>query len=134
MKNEIFKLLHKYNKPEKGLFINMELSKYISKIYENAVILTYHDKELKAFIAFYANDITLENAYLTLILVDKSMQGQSVGKRLLSSSIEILKNRGFKHYHLEVLKSNDKAIRFYEALDFKIKGDNNQFFEMTKQL
>ncbi|WP_062622727.1 GNAT family N-acetyltransferase [Aequorivita aquimaris] len=132
MRSELFNLIKKYNYPEKGLLIQSDLIEYVDKILKNATILTYQQNGLKAFIAFYCNDIINYNAYLSLILLDEEVKGKGVGKFLLSTSIKILKKKGFKNYGLEVLKNNDKAIKLYQSSGFEIVNENHLFYKMTK--
>lgn len=134
MNSELINLIKKYNYPEKGLFIQSDLIEYVDKILMNAIIVTYYENGLKAFIAFYCNDIINCNAYLSLLLLDDRVRGKGIGKFLLSSSIQILKQKGFKNYGLEVLKNNYGAIQLYESFEFKIVSENDLFYKMEKTI
>lgn len=134
MKNSLINLINKYNEPHEGLLIDNKVDVYAQKLLDNAIILTYYDKKLIAFIAFYANDFISKNAFLSLILVDKSLRGKKIANQLLSNSIEILKIKKFKKYNLEVLKINKKAIKLYTGFGFKIVDESEMFYKMSLHL
>lgn len=131
MKKEIKNLIFSHNNIEEGIYITYDLEKYVDKLIKNATIITYiNEGVLKGFIAFYANNPN-KNAYLSMILIDKKSQGENIGKLLLESSINNLKNKKFINYSLEVLKQNTKAINFYKNFGFKIKEDRNLLWLMS---
>lgn len=135
MRKEIVKLITENNSVEKGLLINIKPEDYADKLLQFANIIPYYESgEIKAFIAFYANDPQKENAFLTLILVSPEIQGQKIGRFLLDISIKILQQKGFKNYSLEVLKDNYKALELYQKFGFEIKEDRGLLFLMTKIL
>jgi len=56
------------------------------------------------------------------ISVKRRYWGLGIGTAMISSAIEWAKRNGFKRIQLEVLRSNERAISFYEKLGFKIEG------------
>lgn len=134
MKDELVELVKKHNNQERGLLITIDLEQYVEKLYENATIFSISENGVKAFIAFYCNDKDKNIAFLSLILVDEELQGSNLGSFLLKNSIELIKAKGFKYYHLEVLKTNIKAIKFYTNFNFIVFEENNLFFKMKKCL
>jgi ribosomal-protein-alanine N-acetyltransferase len=126
MITKIKELILNHNNSNDGIYIPYDIDDFIKKIKKHAVIQTYYkENNLKGFIAYYAND-PFKYAFLTMILIDKNCQGERLGKLLLESSIQDLKNRKFHSYGLEVLKQNQRAILFYEKFGFKkveAKGD-----------
>ena len=133
MKQELVDFIKKYNSEDFGLIIQ-DVESYVEKLTTNATIFTVYQNSLKGMIAFYCNDSLKENAFLSLILVDETVQNQKIGLKLLKNSIDFLKSKEFKNYHLEVLKTNTLAINFYKKNNFEIIGDNNDFFKMILAL
>ena len=112
-----------------------DVEEYLSKLSKHAKILPYYSGSfLKGFIAYYLNDILKENAYLTIIIIDKDSRDKGLGKLLLESSISDLINRGFKSYRLEVLKKNEKALAFYKKYGFEIEKDLGNSYLMNLNL
>ena len=133
MKRELIDFIKKYNSEDFGLIIH-DVENYVEKLTRNATIFTVYQNGLKGMIAFYCNDNLKENAFLSLILIDQKFKNQKLGLNLLTTSINFLKSKKFKNYHLEVLKTNTLAINFYKKNNFQIIGDNNVFFKMTLHL
>ena len=57
------------------------------------------------------------------IAVRTDMQGRGIGKILLGFLLEELKKRGYHGAHILVNKYNTKALRLYDAFDFKNVGE-----------
>lgn len=136
MKLEIVDLLEKLNLEYNGKFITKEISSYTDKLLEKASIdCVVIDNRIIGFIAYYDNDIKKEKAFLSMIAVLPEFAGKGYGKELIEKAIGRLKEKGFKFFELEVLKSNDKAIKFYEKFNFKIIKPVNDFkYLMLKDL
>lgn len=56
------------------------------------------------------------------VCVLKEFWGHSIGKTLLSESISWADSNGIKKIALNVTETNEKAIKLYKELDFKIEG------------
>lgn len=134
MKHEVFNLIQKYNTSNYGILITQDLNDYVFKLLNNATIITYTENSLMAFVAFYCNDEKNEDAYLSLILVDDILKGKGIGKSLLKTSINILEEKGFKNFRLEVLKNNKPALKLYKSFDFTIVAESDHFYKMLKEL
>lgn len=52
-----------------------------------------------------------------------SLWGQGVAKQALLLGIEWLKEHGYKRVHTSILKDNERSIRLFGSLGFKIIGD-----------
>lgn len=63
-----------------------------------------------------------ETGELYSIYLDSSKQGQGIGSALMKTGLDFLKEQGFKKATLWVLKTNLKAISFYEANGWKTDG------------
>jgi ribosomal protein S18 acetylase RimI-like enzyme len=134
MIDDLKQIILKHNNLDEGIYIPSNLDIYLQKIIKHAVVIPYYSKgSLEGFIAYYANNPN-KSAFLTMILVDRFSQGQKIGKLLLESSINDLKNNGFLTYSLEVLKHNSKAMLFYQKYGFKIIEDRNNLWLMECDL
>ena len=135
MREELAKLLQSHNSRENGIMLTVPIEDYVTKIIHYATIVPYWiGGELKAFIAYYNNDKSKSLAFLTMILIDKDLQGKGLGKLLLEFSMGDLQKNGFKSYGLEVLKDNEKAIQLYTKLGFIKKESREQLWYMEKSL
>lgn len=61
---------------------------------------------------------------LQKIYVLKDFLSKKIGRALQAELLEHAQLLGFKQIWLSVLKSNERAIRFYEKNDFKFLGDH----------
>lgn len=135
MKTDLIKILDSHNDTENGILISIPIDEYVDKITQFATVIPYWVcGDLKGFIAYYNNDESKELAFLTMILIRRDFQGRGIGKLLLEFSINDLTKNGFKNYGLEVLKSNDNAVRLYERLGFITKASRGELWYMEKTL
>jgi ribosomal protein S18 acetylase RimI-like enzyme len=128
------KLIEKYNSREEGLLITTDLEAYVDKLMDKAIILTFHESGCSGFIAFYANNTTERIGFLSMLLVDKTLRGKGVGYQLYKQSENVLRQRGFKTYQLEVLSDNLNALKFYKGLGFYEISRTSEFIKMQKDL
>ena len=114
---------------------DLDLTAYTEKILSKATVVSYqHAGSIIAFIAYYDNDPALQEAFLTMILVDPDHKGKGLGKMLLDLSIRDLSHKGFAGYSLEVAKSNASAVALYGNSGFNIVEDRDQHWLMRKSL
>lgn len=90
------------------------------------------EKDIKGFTAFYKN-VDAKQLYITLICVDKQLQGQGLGSKMLET-LEALKDEGFENIALEVVKANQTAYHFYKKHGFIELEDRGEKFLMGKTL
>ena len=89
----------------------------IQKIKTNGfffLILENSKKTPVALIGFYANDDVTKVAYLSCISVLASFQKIGLGQFLFDEMCKIAKCRGMELLRFNVVKNNQKAIRFYQ--------------------
>lgn len=135
MKEEIRRLLELNNSASDGIWIEVPIGDYVSKIYTKSTIIPFiSEGDLKGFISFYCNDSDRKRAFLSMIIVAKDYRSKGVGKLLFNASLEYLKKLEFKTYSLEVLKNNTVAIEFYTKFGFVVKEDKGQFWLMEFEL
>ena len=89
-------------------------------------------KDVKGFTAYYKN-VDAKQLYVTLICVDKQLQGQGLGSKMLEI-LESLKDEGFEAIALEVVKTNQTAYQFYKKHGFIELEDRGEKFLMRKTL
>ncbi len=57
--------------------------------------------------------------YIFDISVKEEYQGLGIGKNLMKTAEEFLQMAGMKYVGLNVTSSNEKAVKFYESLNYK---------------
>lgn len=111
----------------------IDLKAYSEKLYAYASFVVCRDgKDVKGFAAFYKN-VDAKQLYVTLICVDKQLQGQGLGSKMLEI-LESLKDEGFEAIALEVVKTNQTAYTFYKKNGFVEQEDRGLKFLMQKEL
>lgn len=117
-------------------FIDVDdFDNYVNKIKNKAELVAHIIEGVcVGFIAFYANDETQENAFITMVMIRSDMRGRKIAGSLLIAVLENLKSRGFKNCNLEVKENNVNAIKLYESLGFKIKNKKLKSVFMFKEL
>lgn len=111
----------------------IDLKAYSEKLYAYASFVVCRDgKDVKGFTAYYKN-VDAKQLYVTLICVDKQLQGQGLGSKMLEI-LESLKDEGFEAIALEVVKTNQTAYQFYKKHGFIELEDRGEKFLMRKTL
>ena len=54
---------------------------------------------------------------------ETTLQGKGVGREAILQALEWLRERGYGHVHTTILKNNDKSLRAFQGVGFKILGD-----------
>jgi len=114
---------------QNGLVDGVDLDQYLEKLGAHAEILSdCADGRCRGFVAFYCNDMTTRQAFITLIVVDPRDRQQGVGRTLVNAVLELARGRGFTSCRLEVSRLNDVAESMYESLGFRLiesRGSRN---------
>jgi len=107
----------------------VELEQYSAKLASNAHFATaYSDGgKLAGVIAFYLND-SLNQIYIPYVFVYEQYRNRSVASGLIDFIIR--SNRGYTSVALEVVKTNDAALRLYRKLNFQVVEDREHTFLM----
>lgn len=133
MKQQFIKLLESLNNNHDSPLVEKDIVDYVTHIFDNATIKTIMDNDrLIAFIAYYDNDLTKKDAFLSMIAVDFDYRSKGYGKLLLNEAISKLKKLGFVYFNLEVLKQNKVAIAFYKKYNFSIVKELETKYYMQK--
>lgn len=132
---EIKNFLEELNYPS-FLTSNIDILSYSAKLFQNAEIKCKRDNHgaLKALIAYYANDSSRENAFISLIAVSPIYRGEGLAYLLLKNCISDLKQKKFKEITLDVQFENHKAISLYSKFGFKEVDRNGESIKMSKTL
>jgi ribosomal protein S18 acetylase RimI-like enzyme len=102
----------------------VDLESYLRKLGDTAEILSdCVAGRCRALVAFYCNDTTTRQAYITLVLVDPGHRGAGLGRALVGGVLDIARRRGFTSCRLEVAKRNDAARAMYDAIGFRVVED-----------
>lgn len=104
---------------------NPSSNKIRSNIIISADMLLAYNQEMLGFIAFYANNPTTREAYITSIVVSERAQHQGVGRALMERCKNIACMRGMECILLEVNRNNRKALEFYESLGYFYNGSKS---------
>ena len=103
---------------------DVDLETYLVKLGDHAEILSDSAGErCRGIVAFYCNDQTTKQAFITLVLVDPRDRGLGIGQTLVAGVLDIARRRGFTSCRLEVAKRNDTAHAMYLALGFRVIED-----------
>lgn len=99
----------------KFLLRGEELLKYISKMVRlgNVNVLTSGDN-LLGMIGFYANNHETKTAYLSMLVVDSSLQGSGASNILFSLLQTAARKSGMCRLEVNVISKNERAIRYYQ--------------------
>ncbi len=119
----------------------LELNKILSRLdkYDNfwtkeMYLSEYNNPNSKIYVlenlsGFFVIQDGLDDSFLMNIVVDKSLRGKGLGKKLLKKCIEITKNNRIL---LEVEENNKSAINLYKSIGFKeISRRKNYYKDKT---
>jgi ribosomal protein S18 acetylase RimI-like enzyme len=105
----------------------VDLDAYLAKLGDSAEILSDSAAgRCRGVVAFYCNDATTRQAYITLVLVDPGDRGSGLGRALVGGVLDIARRRGFTSCRLEVAKRNDIARAMYLAIGFRVIEDRTE--------
>lgn len=95
------------------------LEKYVDKVLEYGVIISYKRKdEIYGIIVLYNNDFENKEAYIPLLSVKKKMSGKGLAKSLIQYSIKVAVQNGMKSIKVKTWKTNIQAIYLYRSQGF----------------
>lgn len=103
---------------------SVDLEAYLGKLADTAEILSdCASGRCRGVIAFYCNDTSTRQAYITLVVVDPGHRGSGLGGALVGAVLDIARRRGFTSCRLEVAKRNDVARAMYGSIGFRVVED-----------
>lgn len=104
------------------------------KYFSSGEVFGFLQEGLQGLIAFYDNDSVRKQAFLSMLVVDSSIQQQGIGQTLLNEMLHQCKKKGIVNVNLEVNINNQKALRFYQKNGFSICEKKNNMYVMIKVL
>jgi ribosomal protein S18 acetylase RimI-like enzyme len=108
---------------------------YVDKILDRAVIVEALEGDRRlGLIAFYANDATKKQAFITLVLVHPDARGKGVARTLLKVAEERIRSKRFDSIKLRVLGGNKKAIGLYIKAGYEVSEALGDELEMILEL
>jgi len=103
---------------------DVDVDPYLAKLGEKSEIVSdFLSGRCRGFVAFYCNDMSTKQAFITLVLVDPRDRGRGIGRSLVGCVLDMAKRRGFTSCRLEVAKRNDVAHAMYLSLGFRVVED-----------
>lgn len=60
---------------------------------------------------------------VAVVVGETNLWGQGVGKQALLLGIEWLKEHGYKRVHTSILNSNERSLRLFKSVGFKVIGE-----------
>jgi len=104
-------------------------------------VMKMEDRPKQRVVGFICFRNVEEESDLFNICVHSDYRRFGVGKRLMGFYVEFGRLRGIKTFYLEVLSSNQPAIRLYQLFSYKSFGMRKKFYQgkfdallMTKKL
>ena len=105
---------------QNGRFIEAaDVDAYLAKLADRAEVLAASAADrCRGLVAFYCNDESSRQAYITLVVVHPNDRGTGLGRTLVRAVLDIARHRGFTSCRLEVAKDNAAALTVYASLGF----------------
>lgn len=82
-----------------------------------------------AIYAYIIYLVVLDEAMIINFGVDPRHQRQGLGRRLLKETMNILIERGYLYFYLDVRESNLPAIHLYRSMGFCSLGSRKQYYQ-----
>ncbi len=88
---------------------------------------------------FAVKPLNEKTARFFLIVLDKTLRGKGLGKRMLTLAMDFVKQRGCDEVSICVFDENEGAVNCYKALGFEYSGEEERkskgiYREMVKEL
>lgn len=109
-------------------FVEKWSRKSIEEEIDNDLARTLVLLDDKKVIGFVNVRHILSEGDITNIAVSNQYRGKKLGLMLMDKLIELAKSEGIERYMLEVRKSNNVAINFYEKIGFVKVGERKNYY------
>lgn len=114
---------------------DIDIDRYLAKLDAHAEIVSDSvSGRCRGCVAFYCNDLTTKQAFITLVLVDPRDRGAGLGRALVAFVLSVAKQRGFISCRLEVGKHNPRAYQMYLSLGFCVVEDRDRTYLLEIRL
>ncbi len=126
--DSIVKLIRDEQARQAGRFVEgVDMDSYLAKLAGKAEIVADHvGDRCRGVAAFYCNDLSSRQAFMTLLLVDPADRGLGIGQALVAFVLHTARRRGFRVCRLEVSLHNHGAREFYRALGFQVAEERGE--------
>lgn len=98
----------------------------------------YENKKLLAFADVITSYPTKTSGMIGLFMVDTSLQGQGIGKKIVAKILQVLKSINLSICEIGVIDNNIEGINFWKKMGFSEyatkKQDNLTIIKMQKKL
>lgn len=115
------------------LYSRVDVNQYAQKLSEKAFFLIVSDNQsVQGFTAYYLNtdDSFL---FITRIAVSDHCRHQGIGRKMVNA-LSTYYQGTYAAIELEVEKTNETAMMFYQSIGFYTKEDRNHKLLMRKEL
>jgi len=107
------------------------IDEYVNKIINNAEVIFWTEKsEYCGFIAFYANQNSRTQSFITMVFVGTENRGKGIAKALIDLVLSVSQARGFQHCCLSVHINNETAKNIYTKMGFSEVSRDTQYVQM----
>ena len=104
-----------------------------NKTLEDKFFVGFYDKnKLVAICDLISGYPHAQTAFIGLFMLDKALQGQGLGTKMLNEMFAYLKKSGFKKVELSYIKGNPQSRAFWHKNGFKETGREVEMKEYTK--
>ena len=99
----------------------VDVDAYLTKLADRAEVLCdWAAGRCRGVCAFYCNDESTRQAFITLVLVDPRDRRLGIGRALITCALDLGRRRGFTSCRLEAARDNDIAREMYVSLGFRV--------------
>ena len=106
--------------------------------FQKHVLGFYENKKLLAFADVITSYPTKTSGMIGLFMVDTSLQGQGIGKKIVAKILQVLKSINLSICEIGVIDNNIEGINFWKKMGFSEyatkKQDNLTIIKMQKKL
>jgi ribosomal-protein-alanine N-acetyltransferase len=85
-------------------------------------------EEEKRILGFIIVSRNLDECHILTLCVDIPFQRKGLGREILQFALSEMKTSGVKIAYLEVRRTNSRAIRLYEKMNFKKIGERKDYY------
>ncbi len=115
----------------KNLKEKVDLQQYSKKLFEKSTRFeAWQDNKLIGLVAGYFNDQKNAASFISNVSVSKDKLNKGIASSLIKNAIEYGRDMSFKILELEVLSSNNAAIKLYEKFGFVTTEQSGSYNKM----
>ena len=99
----------------------VNIVEYAEKLMDKADLVVDMEKDsIRGLVAGYTENIIDNSAYIALVGVRDEFRGQGIAKQLVTTFIEMCREKSIQSINLYTHQTNTSAIKMYETLGFEI--------------